>query len=218
MLQRASPASALGRTQTLASSNTFFEASSGASPLYRKLSARSDHISAANASPFHFALFQTLTSRRSCFVERFVQKSNFSSKRTPLSRRRLTLTLGHMAKSSLSAVCFRCGASKRYAPNACSTCGFKPVAAFDLAKSFILSKQFDVGEVIVGRSVKELSQISTQISHGLPYNFDPAEISRVQESVFAFKVITPGKLAADLLKWAGPPLLILAIVFALLSR
>jgi RNAse (barnase) inhibitor barstar len=57
------------------------------------LSARSGHISAANASPFHFVLFQTLTSRRSCFVGRFVRESNYSSKRTPLSRRRLTQTL-----------------------------------------------------------------------------------------------------------------------------
>jgi hypothetical protein len=59
-------------------------------------------------------------------------------------------------------------------------------------------------------------QISNTISAGTPYQFSDAEVAAVESQVAAFKSITPRRLAVDLLKWLGLPLLILAVAYALL--
>jgi hypothetical protein len=120
------------------------------------------------------------------------------------------------AIASLSAICIRCGAPKKHAPAKCHSCGFVPSSNTDLAKSFILSKTFDVADRSIGRSPAELAQISSAIAAGVPYEFSQAEVTEVGNQVAAFKSITPRRLALDLIKWLAPPVLILAILYALL--
>ena len=121
------------------------------------------------------------------------------------------------ASASITAVCIRCGASKKRAPARCENCEFTPSSTTDLAKSFILSRTFDIAERSIGRSPTELAQISSAIAGGSPYQFSDAEVNAVAREVAAFRAITSGRLAMDLAKWLGPPLLILAIVYALLQ-
>jgi hypothetical protein len=122
--------------------------------------------------------------------------------------------MGHVA--TLKAICIRCGTAKNSAPIECPKCGFAPTSDPELAKSFILSTAFDVGERSFGRSPADLMQISNTISAGTPYQFSDAEVAAVESQVAAFKSITPRRLAVDLLKWLGLPLLILAVAYALL--
>lgn len=119
--------------------------------------------------------------------------------------------------ATLTAICIRCGASKKRAPAKCHACGFLPLSNADLAKSFILSKTFDVGERSIGRSAPDLAQISRTIATGAPYQFSEAEVATVAAEVSSYKSITPRRLAIDLIKWLGPPILLAGIVYALLG-
>jgi len=117
----------------------------------------------------------------------------------------------------MRAVCLRCGRAKSDAPAACPNCGFLPQSRADLAKSFILSSQFDVGDSTIGRVPAELSRIATDLERGVPYEFDDAEVARAEAQIAAFRAIHPRKLLIDLIKWLGPALLILVAVFLLLK-
>lgn len=116
----------------------------------------------------------------------------------------------------MRAVCIRCGNGKRHAPERCTQCGFTPRSNADLAKSFILSAAFDVGGKTIGRGPDELPQIAASVSGGRPYEFSDAEVAAVEQQVAAFRAITPRRLLVSLIRWLGPPLLIVAIVFLLL--
>ncbi len=118
---------------------------------------------------------------------------------------------------SSTAVCIRCGSHKERPPNACANCGFAPSSQIDLAKSFILSQTFDVGETTIGRPLEELAEIAKAIAAGSPFAFEEAEIQAVAKEVAAFRAITPRRLFADLIKWVGPPLLILVLAYVLLN-
>ena len=54
------------------------------------------------------------------------------------------------------------------------------------------------------------------MSGGRPYEFSDAEVAAVEQQVAAFRAITPRRLLVSLIRWLGPPLLIVAIVFLLL--
>ena len=115
------------------------------------------------------------------------------------------------------AVCVQCGNFKRHALSACDHCGFNPTSAAERAKSLILSEYFDFGEEVVGRSYPELEAASEKLKSG-DFVFDTSEVVRVREAVKKAEAITPRMLAIDLIKWIGPPIAVLAIVFWLLSR
>ena len=121
-----------------------------------------------------------------------------------------------MAMSNLRAVCIRCGNLKRYAPERCGQCEFMPRSNTDLAKSFILSAEFDVGGKTIGRHADELSRIAEAVAGGRPYAFPEPELADVEKQVAAFRAITGRKLLVSLLRWLGPPILIIAIVYLLL--
>jgi hypothetical protein len=93
---------------------------------------------------------------------------------------------------------------------------FSPRSKADLAKSFILSATFDVGDTTIGRTRADLSRIAGSIAQGTPYQFSPSEVAAVEAQVRAFLKITPKRLVIDLLKWVGPPFLILALAYVLL--
>ena len=119
-------------------------------------------------------------------------------------------------RSHVRAVCVRCGNSKRYAPGRCRRCEFTPRSNADLAKSFILSAAFDVGGQTIGRAPDELAGIAESLSRGRPYEFSAAEVAAVEKQLAAFRAITPRRLLVSLVRWLGPPLLIIAIIFLLL--
>ena len=121
-----------------------------------------------------------------------------------------------MAAGNLKAVCIRCGSAKRYAPERCAQCGFAPRSNMDLARSFILSTAFDVGDTTIGRSASELSRIAGAISSGKPYEFSEPEVAAVENHVATFRAISPRILLVSLIKWLGPPILITVIVYLLL--
>ena len=121
-----------------------------------------------------------------------------------------------MSAGKLSAVCIRCGNAKRHAPERCAQCGFAPRSNADLAKSFILSAAFDVGDRTIGRPADELSRIAGAISSGQQYEFSEPEVAAVAKQVAAFRAITPWNLLVSLAKWLGPPILIIAIAYLLL--
>ena len=100
---------------------------------------------------------------------------------------------------------------KKYAPVKCAKCGYAPSSNTDLAKSFILSKTFDVGELSFGRSPAELAQISDAIAAGAPYQFSEAEVADVRNEIVALKSVTPRRIVIDLVKWLGPPILVIAV-------
>lgn len=121
-----------------------------------------------------------------------------------------------MAIANVKAVCIRCGSAKRHAPDQCPKCGFAPRSNDDLAKSFILSATFDVGDKTIGRSAPELSRIAEAIKRGAPYDFSTPEVALVAEQVASFRSIRSSRLLIDLVKWLGPPLLVIAIGYFLL--
>jgi hypothetical protein len=121
-----------------------------------------------------------------------------------------------MSAGEPRAVCIRCGSAKRYAPERCAQCGFAPRSNADLAKSFILSAAFDVGDTTIGRPAGELSRIAGSISSGQPYEFSEPEVAAVAKQVAAFRAITPRSLLVSLVKWLGPPILVIAIGYLLL--
>jgi hypothetical protein len=75
---------------------------------------------------------------------------------------------------------------------------------------------FNVGDRSIGRSPDELARISMAIATETPCQFSEDEVAAVAAEVAAFKSITPRRLAVDLIKWLGPPILIMAIVYVLL--
>ena len=75
---------------------------------------------------------------------------------------------------------------------------------------------FDLGATTIGRSPEELAAISKVIATGSPFAFDEAETRTVAKEVTAFRSITPRQLFVDLIKWIGPPLLILVLAYVLL--
>ena len=85
----------------------------------------------------------------------------------------------------------------------------------DFAKSYLLSTQFDVGEEDFGTSNDELLTISDQIRRG-QYKFDPDDVQRHLTGYQEFKKSTPTTLIVDLIKWIGPPFLVLAAVLGLI--
>ena len=113
------------------------------------------------------------------------------------------------------AICYRCGASKPAAPDTCSFCKLAPQTPSELARSFILSTQFDVGLERIGRTDHELTQIAAQISGGRPYDFDSAEIKMVASEISGFLATRPSSLLIDYAKWIGPPLLIVLVAIVL---
>jgi hypothetical protein len=121
-----------------------------------------------------------------------------------------------MAMANLKAVCIRCGNPKRYAPERCGKCGFAPRSNTDLAKSFILSAAFDVGGKTIGRPADELSRIAEAVASNRPQVFSKPELVDVEKQVAAFRAISGRKLLVSLLRWLGPPILIIAIVYLLL--
>ena len=117
---------------------------------------------------------------------------------------------------AISAVCITCGQFKPMPLHTCASCGFTPSSPEDLSRSFILSKQFDAGEDVVGLPQEELAIAARQIQAGMPYRFDPELVARVLMLHEEARAITPRRLVVDLVRWLLPPLVLLAALFWLM--
>lgn len=105
---------------------------------------------------------------------------------------------------------------KKNAIAACPTCDYKPESEYEVARSLILSKNFTVGELVIGRSLNELRAIAEEIRGGRPYYFDPNEQQLVVEAYRTHVEIKSKRLTLNFVKWLGPLLLILGLLAVLL--
>jgi hypothetical protein len=115
-----------------------------------------------------------------------------------------------------NAVCLKCGEFKKNVKNRCKKCKFAPISEDDIAKSFILSKSFEVNGLTIGRDKKELKEISTYIQSGNQYNFDEKEINITKVQFQEFIKTEPSKIFLDVFRWLAPPIIILAIIYWLI--
>ena len=116
--------------------------------------------------------------------------------------------------STIRSICIRCGTFKQFVSESCETCGFAPQSDEDIAKSFLLSTEFDAAEEVLGKSNDELLEISEQIRRG-HYEFDANDVQRHLTEYRKVKYTTPRTVIVDLVKW-GWPVLILAAVLVLI--
>jgi hypothetical protein len=79
-----------------------------------------------------------------------------------------------------------------------------------MARSLVLSAQFDIGEEVVGLTPEELNSAAAIIRAGRPYPFDPKVVQGVKELHEAARAITPRRLAMDLARWLLPAAALLA--------
>lgn len=114
------------------------------------------------------------------------------------------------------AVCIRCGHMKRSPPAKCPACEFRPQANEDKAKSLILSTAYEIDGQYLGKTSEELRAIGRGIAQGRPYRFNDTEVASLIHYAESVSAISGRKLAIDGARWLLPPLLILALVFALL--
>jgi hypothetical protein len=110
---------------------------------------------------------------------------------------------------NLRAVCVKCGASKHFAPDACSGCLFTPVSDEDLARSFILSRSFSIEGQIVGRSPAELAKVASTIEKGQPYEFAAGEVADVAHAIRQFRSVKPRHVVGALARTFLPVVLLL---------
>ena len=111
------------------------------------------------------------------------------------------------------SICISCGESKGSAKSKCNKCGYKPNSDNEIAKSFILSEAFDVNEIIIGKTRKELELISLQIKDGSDYKFSDSEITKVKKEIKSFLNTSKSVLLLELLRWLGPALGFIAVIF-----
>jgi hypothetical protein len=102
-----------------------------------------------------------------------------------------------------ASVCIKCGALKVRALAKCARCAFAPSTPDEQA---------------IGRSPDELTRIAKSLQSGETYAFDAKEVEAVKALNTSARAITPGGLIIDLVRWVGPALVALVVVFWLLSR
>jgi hypothetical protein len=85
-----------------------------------------------------------------------------------------------------------------------------------MARSLVLSAQFEAGEEVVGLTREELNAAAALIRAGRPYPFDPKVVERIKGLQEAARAITPRRLAVNLARWLLPPAALLAGAYWLL--
>lgn len=98
----------------------------------------------------------------------------------------------------------------------CPSCGLEPKSEAEKARSLILSLDYEIEGVYRGKSKDELRAISEQIRSGKPFEFDEREVAEVIKYANSVASIPRKKLLTDMLKWAGPPVLLLLGLLILL--
>jgi hypothetical protein len=102
--------------------------------------------------------------------------------------------------------------------NSCLNCGFKPHTVDDKAKSLILSVAYEIDGIYLGQTKDELNAVASRIRSGVPYEFDEREVRQVASYARKVMTIPTSRLVIDGLKWVGPPVLILFLIYFLLHH
>lgn len=112
---------------------------------------------------------------------------------------------------TVRAICVKSGDEKPHSNSKCPKCGFKPKTDSELAKSLILSLEYEIEDEDRSKSWDELKKIGLSIQQGRPYEFDEKEVEEV--IAYAHKVLSiPSRvLFVDFLRWFGPVILILIV-------
>jgi hypothetical protein len=114
------------------------------------------------------------------------------------------------------AVCINCGATEGQPIDKCAKCGFKPQSDEEKAKSLMLSTAYEINGEYRGKTTEELKAIAADIQMGRQYEFDAGEVQSVIAYAQQVMAIPARRLIIDGLKWIGPPVAILVIVYLLL--
>jgi len=78
------------------------------------------------------------------------------------------------------AICIRCGADKSHPVSRCGACSFRPArSSIDLARSFYLSEFRFSAPIEIEKWLADLDLIAAQLRRGEPYEYDPAELERM---------------------------------------
>lgn len=114
------------------------------------------------------------------------------------------------------AICIRCGAGKAHPVSRCGACSFKPAhSSIDLARSFYLSEFRFSGPIEVERWLVELDLVAARLRRGEPYEYDSAELERMQ-SLAQSPASRRATLAyKSLCRFLIPGLLLLILLLAL---
>ena len=116
----------------------------------------------------------------------------------------------------INAICIRCGDGKGHALTKCKKCGFEPTTDEEKAKSIILSEYHEIETELHGKSIEELKVIGERIKGGEAYEFDQQEVDKTVKYMHEVNSITPSEVVWGLVKFFGPPALLLGAFLALL--
>ena len=116
------------------------------------------------------------------------------------------------------AICINCGRNKHKPTVRCPACGFLPKTDEDRAKSLMLSMYYEIDGEYLGKSNEELLEIGRQLSAGT-YRFDDKEVQRIVTTAKKALELPPfSQMAGGLLRWLGPPIVVIAIALYLWLR
>lgn len=106
-----------------------------------------------------------------------------------------------------NAICIRCGHPKKRSYSRCPNCSFAPKSDRDLAKSMMLSLDYQVGEQYLARSWEELLEIGVSLSKG-EYQFDEKEVEELTKDARKSMDLP----AIEQIKMIGIPFLFIAVM------
>ena len=120
-------------------------------------------------------------------------------------------------------ICIACGSPKDDYQDSCPNCGFKPESHEDLAKSRILSWEWDFGLpdggiVSTGRTPEDLESIAERIRSGEGYEFPPDELEGMTWVIREAGTTSGRDVLKELVLWILPPAAILAAVWFLIVK
>jgi len=116
------------------------------------------------------------------------------------------------------SVCLKCGQFKGEALTACPACGFSPKADRDVACSLLLTEPFDLGELVVGRSLDELKEASHLIQSGKEFQYNESEVTQLSQMYTAYRAVPTKQIVIDLIRWLGPAIVGIAVALWLWIR
>lgn len=114
------------------------------------------------------------------------------------------------------AICIDCGHTKSKPPIKCSHCGFSPRTDIELAKSLILSLNYEIEGRYMGQSKDRLLEIGALAQRGQKYKFDSMEVDRVVQYAHGVLAAPRSVLLRNLIKWLLLPALVVAIMLVVL--
>jgi len=122
-----------------------------------------------------------------------------------------------------TSICIKCGQSKGFFRRQCISCGFQPASQLDLAKSLMLSTNFEIqsnefGNEYLGKTWNELQKIGQHIGCGEPYEFDPDLLEKARQQIESIEQLTPRMVLKSVVLWLSPVMLMIVVVLYLAFR